>query len=168
MGSTAASPRCANSPCATQAQGAAGNRRQIEAVLTNRRASGYILTALNDGGSEFHAGILDLWRRPKTTYHDLPRLNRDRVLVLYGERAVVTRGDEAVVRLTVVDHVFAPAGGRILVQVCDPDGRTIAEEERTIPRDRASRSSARSACAPMARPGSTGSWRGSPGTRKGC
>jgi hypothetical protein len=118
---------------ATQAQGAAGNRRQIEAVLTNRRISGYILTALNDGGSEFHAGILDLWRRPKATYRDLPRLNRDRVLVLYGERAVVACGDEVVVRLTVVDHGFAPAGGLILVNVCNPDGHTIAEEERTIP-----------------------------------
>jgi hypothetical protein len=117
---------------ATQAQGAAGNRRQIEAVLTNRRVSGYILTAINDGGSEFHAGILDLWRRPKKTYHDLPRHNRDRVLVLFGERAVVTHGEEAIVRLTAVDHVFAPTG-KVLVQVCDPDGRTIAEEERTIP-----------------------------------
>jgi hypothetical protein len=118
---------------ATQAQGAAGNRRQIEAVLVNRRASGYILTALNDGGSEFHAGILDLWRRPKATYHDLPRLNRDRVLVLYAERAVVTCGDEAIVRLTVIDHAAAPGGDRIRISACRQDGRTVAEEERTIP-----------------------------------
>jgi beta-galactosidase len=118
---------------ATQAQGAAGNRRQIEAVLTNRRASGYILTALNDGGSEFHAGILDLWRRPKAAYHDLPRLNRDRVLVLYAERAVVACGDGADVRLTVIDHGPTPGSARILVSVCHHDGRTVAEEERTIP-----------------------------------
>jgi hypothetical protein len=102
-------------------------------VLTNRRVSGYILTAINDGGSEFHAGILDLWRRPKATYHDMPRLNNDRVIVLYGERAVVTCGDEAVVRLTIVDHVFAPASGQILVNVCDPNGRIIAEQELTVP-----------------------------------
>src|SRR4029078_12108224 len=118
---------------ATQAQGAAGNRRQIEAVLANRRASGYILTALNDGGSEFHAGILDIWRRPKAPYHDLPRLNRDRVLLIYAERAVVTCGDEAVVRMTVIDHVSAPGSGQILVSVCHQDDRTVAEEDWIIP-----------------------------------
>ena len=117
---------------ATQAQGAAGNRRQIEAVLTNRRASGYILTALNDGGSEFHAGILDVWRRRKAAYHDLARLNCDRVLVLYAERAVVACGDEAVVRVTVVDHGSPPGDSRMMVSLCHPDGRTIAEEEWTL------------------------------------
>jgi hypothetical protein len=118
---------------AAQAQQAMGNRRQIEAVLTNPRTSGYILTQLNDVGSEFHAGVIDLWRRPKATFHELKRLNRDRCLILTGARAVATCGETVNVTLTVVDRVPTPDGQRIGLVVCDPAGKVIAAEEREIP-----------------------------------
>ncbi|MGH2562581.1 MAG: glycoside hydrolase family 2 TIM barrel-domain containing protein, partial [Thermomicrobiales bacterium] len=118
---------------AAQAQQAAGNRRQIEAVMTNRRTSGYILTQLNDVGSEFHAGVVDLWRRPKATFHDLKRLNRDRCLVLFGARAVATLGEKLDVTLTVIDRAPSAGGERIALTVCDPVGNVIATDEREIP-----------------------------------
>lgn len=118
---------------AAQTQQATGNRREIEAVLTNRRTSGYILTQLNDVGSEFHAGIVDLWRRPKATFHDLKRLNRDRVLILFGSRAVATLGETVDVSLTVVDRLASPGGERVSITVSDPAGNVIATDEREIP-----------------------------------
>ena len=44
--------------------------------------SGYILTQLNDVAWEFHAGLLDIWRKPKPAYAASKRLNQPHVLIL--------------------------------------------------------------------------------------
>jgi hypothetical protein len=118
---------------AAQRQQATGNRRQIEALLTNPRISGYILTQLQDVCCEFHAGIIDLWRRPKTAFGELKRLNHDRCLVLRSERPVMVTGDRVDVALTLVDRVPVPAGGRVRLAVVDPAGAVIAGEDREVP-----------------------------------
>ena len=71
---------------ASQALQAAAVTRQIEAVLLNRRVSGFVVTQLNDVAWEFHAGLLDHWRQPKPVYYAVQRLNRPHCLVLHAAR----------------------------------------------------------------------------------
>ncbi len=118
---------------AAQEQQTLGNRRQIEAVMANPRTSGYILTQLNDVGSEFHAGIVDIWRRPKPVFAELKRLNQDRCLILFGNDAVVACNDTSSISLTVIDRRHFDPCDRVAVDVIDPNGAVLSHEERVIP-----------------------------------
>ena len=95
---------------ASQEVQARGNTRQVEALLVNPRVSGFLVTQLNDVAWEFHAGILDPWRKPKRTYDALKRLNQPSCLILKASDAVVTSGDRVDVTLTLVQR-FHP--GRV-------------------------------------------------------
>lgn len=100
---------------ATQQAQAAGLGRQVEALLANRRVSGFIVTQLNDVAWEFHAGILDHWRNPKPAYEAMKRLNRPQCLILHAASPVVTVGKRVEVALTLASR--APLGGTEQIQV---------------------------------------------------
>lgn len=117
---------------ASQEMQAQGNTRQIEALLANPRVSGFLVTQLNDVAWEFHAGILDPWRNPKLTYDALKRLNQPNCLILSAPRSVVTTGDQVEVTLTLVREISPDASQEILVTVCDPEGRELVRESRSV------------------------------------
>jgi hypothetical protein len=112
---------------------AAGNTQQIEALLTNPRISGYLVTQINDVSWEFHAGLLDLWRNPKPAYFAAQRVNRAHLLVLHPERETGVAGDEVPVQLTLINQVSLPDGVEIQVVLQAPDGREISRQAQPAP-----------------------------------
>ncbi len=89
---------------ASQALQAAGLVRQVEALLANRRLSGYCITQLNDVAWEFHAGLLDHWRNPKPAYEAMKRLHRPHAVILKSPSPVVACGERTPVALTLVSR----------------------------------------------------------------
>jgi hypothetical protein len=116
-----------------QRQQALGNRRQIEAVLTNPRISGYTVTQLNDVCCEFHAGLLDIWRRPKEVFYEYKRLQQDRVLIVETSRATVATGQSYGVNVTLVDRVSVAVSDQVTVSVSDQTGRQIQSNDFAAP-----------------------------------
>jgi beta-galactosidase len=104
---------------------AAGNTRHIEAVLANPRISGYVLTQLNDVAWEFHAGLLDIWRRPKLAYTAVKRLNQAHVLILNLPKNVMPQDSELFLSLTLLNRTRLPGPYQISVQLLDPDGKEV-------------------------------------------
>ena len=115
---------------AAQAQHAAGNTNQIEAVLANPRISGYCITQLNDVSWEFHAGLLDLWRNPKPAYFASQRLNRPQVLILHSAAPVATTGAALHLRLTQVNRAPLAGQASIELSLVGPAGQTTKLERR--------------------------------------
>jgi beta-galactosidase len=112
---------------------AAGNTRHIEAVLANPRVSGYILTQLNDVAWEFHAGILDIWRRPKLAYDAVKRLNRKHVLILNIPNPVISQDSKLELSLTLVNREPLTGPDQICIQLFDPDGKEIFNISQEAP-----------------------------------
>jgi beta-galactosidase len=108
---------------ASQALQAAGIACQLEALLCNPRVSGYVMTQLNDVSSEFHAGLLDLWRNPKPAYYASQRLNRPQVIILRAAAPVVAAGEPLSAALTLVNCAPLAPGMRVIVSVRDPAGQ---------------------------------------------
>ena len=104
---------------------AAGNRRQIEAVMVNPRVSGYVITQFNDVSYEFHAGIVDLWRNPKLAYYKSQRLNQPHVVVMRARQFCALPGEQVVIDLTLVNRAAAPASGMLEVSARDSAGREV-------------------------------------------
>ena len=110
-----------------------GNRRQIEAMLINRRVSGYSITQLADVGSEFHAGILDLWRRPKPGYDEILRLQQPRTIVLdLGSRAVIA-GAPVRIDPWVIDQFHISKRDILEVTITDTEGAVRSEHVLQVP-----------------------------------
>jgi beta-galactosidase len=112
---------------------ARGNTRQVEALLANPRVSGFLVTQLNDVAWEFHAGILDQWRKPKQAYFALERVNQPHCVMLKAADAVVTSGDRVDVALTLVQRGPSQADEQVVVTVTTPAGRALATERRAVP-----------------------------------
>jgi len=103
----------------------AANKRMIEAVRCNPEVAGYCIHALTDGDWILGAGLLDLFRQPKTyAYEATKAASRPRILSIrirprnvYAERG--TRIEIAGVNeLDVVR-------GTLRVEVADADGGTV-------------------------------------------
>ncbi|UCC64406.1 MAG: beta galactosidase jelly roll domain-containing protein, partial [Anaerolineae bacterium] len=118
---------------ATQAQQAAGLKHQVEALLVNRRVSGYVVTQLNDVAWEFHAGVLDPWRQPKPAYEALKRLNGPHCVVLKAARPVVTGGDTVDVAITLVSQNPLPSEAQLYMTVHDPRGKEVEARQQRAP-----------------------------------
>jgi len=110
-----------------------GNTRHIEAVLANPRISGFILTQLNDVAWEFHAGLLDIWRRPKLAYAAVKRLNQDHVLILNIPNPVISQDSKLELSLTLVNQEPLTGPDQICVQLLDPDGKEILNVSQEAP-----------------------------------
>jgi hypothetical protein len=111
---------------------AIGNTRQLEALLTNPRISGYVITQYNDVAWEFHAGLLDLWRNPKAAYEAALRINRPQVLILRARQATASPGDRVNVDLTLVIRTSLQTKGRVCVEVFDPSKNEVVGYEREV------------------------------------
>jgi beta-galactosidase len=117
----------------TQEAQAVGLTRQIEALLTNPRVSGFIVTQLNDVSWEFHAGVLDHWRNPKRVYYALKRLHQPQCLVLKAARPVAACGEEVEVALTLVNSLPLVGAGRVEVMVIPPGGTAEVAYRKPAP-----------------------------------
>ena len=112
---------------------ALGNTQQLEAVLSNPRISGYVITQFNDVAWEFHAGLLDLWRNPKLAYYAAQRLNRPYLIVLHARQAAAHLHDRVDIDLSLVCRdPSSSTHGVISIQVTSPLGEVIAREEVKI------------------------------------
>ncbi len=118
---------------ATQDAQAAGNVRQVEAVLANRRVSGYVVTQLNDVAWEFHAGLLDLWRNPKKVYWAMQRLNRPHCLILKAATPVAACGQRVPLSLTLVNAVPLAEKSVLSTVVCDPQQIALSTQVMDAP-----------------------------------
>jgi len=106
----------------------AANRRMIEAVRCNPAVQGYCIHALTAGDWIIGAGLLDLFRNPKTyAYEATKAANRPRILSIrvrprnvYAERG--TR-----IEITAVNE-RAAAAGRLTVAVVGRDGAAAYTE----------------------------------------
>lgn len=112
---------------------AAGNTRHIEALLANPRISGYILTQLNDVAWEFHAGLLDIWRRPKLAYAAVKRLNQTHVLILNILKTVIAHDSKLALSLTLINRAPLPGRHQVSVRLLDPDGKEVSNILREAP-----------------------------------
>lgn len=110
---------------AAQDAQAAGNVRQVEAVLANRRTSGYVITQLNDVAWEFHAGLLDLWRNPKKAYWAMQRPNRPQCIIMKAARPVVACGQSVPLSITMVNSAPLAGGSTLSIAACDGQGQTL-------------------------------------------
>jgi len=118
----------------TQELQAIGNTRHIEAVLANPRISGYVLTQLNDVAWEFHAGLLDIWRRPKLAYEAVKRLNQPHILILNIPKATTSPESKLALSLTLINRAPMASPGQISVQLFDPNGKEVAKIQLEAPR----------------------------------
>ena len=118
---------------AAQEQQSSGNIRQIEAIMANPRTSGYCLTQLNDLSWEFHAGILDVWRRPKRVYEALKRVNRPRCLILMAASRVAACNSQTPMIVTLVDDIPVAEPATVHVTVADETGAQRASFRLNVP-----------------------------------
>ena len=111
---------------------ALGNTQQLEAVLTNPRVSGYIITQLNDVAWEFHGGLVDLWRNPKLSYNAALRLNQAHVLVLRLRETTAKPGDCVEIEMHVVNDDKSTLPGQLCVNIYDPENKPVLTSEENI------------------------------------
>jgi hypothetical protein len=99
---------------------AIGNTQHLEAVFSNPRISGYVITQLNDVSYEFHAGLLDLWRNPKVAYAAAKAANQPRLLVLKPKKEVAVPGETIDVKITLVNGLALPPETQLRVGISSP------------------------------------------------
>lgn len=110
-----------------------GNTQQVEALLTNPRVSGYMITQINDVAWEFHAGLLDVWRKPKPAYPAACRVNQLNVIVLRAARPNAAIGESVAVDLTLVCRLPLRSDAQIQLSVLDPSLQEITRNLLPVP-----------------------------------
>ncbi|TWT84061.1 Beta-glucuronidase [Planctomycetes bacterium CA13] len=105
------------------------NKRMIEAVRSNPLVSGYCIHALSAGDWIMGAGLIDLWRRPKShAYEATKAANQPRILVIRmsPRNVYASRGSE----LQVVGvNEQASLNGILTVQMTSKSGETVFSNE---------------------------------------
>jgi beta-galactosidase len=104
------------------------NKLQIEAVRINPQVKGYCVHALTGGDWIMGAGLLDLWREPKTdVYEGTKAANQPRILSLRVNPRNVFAERGTTVAITGVNELEA-VEGTLKVQVLAEDGTLVFEE----------------------------------------
>jgi len=111
----------------------AANKRMIEAVRSNPNVDGYCIHALAAGDWILGAGLIDLWRQPKShAYEATKTANRPRILSIrmLPRNVYATRGsDIEVVGVNELDALNAT----LTVQVVSEDGKAVLRKEIETP-----------------------------------
>lgn len=111
---------------------AIGNTQHMEALFSNPRISGYVVTQLNDVAYEFHAGLLDLWRHPKLALAAAQQTNQPVLLVLKAPSEAALPGDEVEVDITLVNRIPLPDGTQLRASVYFP-GEVVVAGQYPVP-----------------------------------
>jgi beta-galactosidase len=107
----------------------AANKRMIEAVRCNPDVNGYCIHALAAGDWILGAGLIDLWRNPKTyAYEGTKAANQPRILVIrmFPRNVYASRGSR--IEITGINEL-APLKATLTVQVVSQDGETVLSRE---------------------------------------
>lgn len=106
------------------------NRRMIEAVRCNPNVAGYCIHALTAGDWIIGAGLLDLWRNPKThAYMDTRAANRPRLLSISVRPRNVYAERGTTIEITGVNELAA-IEGLLQVSVVDGAGKEVFTQSR--------------------------------------
>lgn len=101
------------------------NKRMIEAVRCNPNVKGYCIHALADGDWIIGAGLLDLWRNPKTyAYEATKAASRPRILSIRVQPRNVYADRGTKIEITGVNETDAIQGD-LKVQVTAADGKIV-------------------------------------------
>ncbi len=101
------------------------NKRMIEAVRSNPAVAGYCIHALTAGDWILGAGLLDLWRNPKTyAYEATKAANRPRILSIRVRPRNVYADRGTKIEITGVNDADAICG-TLKVAVAARDGRIV-------------------------------------------
>jgi hypothetical protein len=110
----------------------AANKRMIEAVRCNPNIKGYCIHALAAGDWILGAGLIDLWRQPKSYAYEATRAaNQPRILsIRMSPRNVyASRGSELAV---VGVNEMTPLKATLTVQVVSAAGETVFRRETDL------------------------------------
>jgi len=101
------------------------NKRMIEAVRCNAQVQGYCIHALTAGDWIIGAGLLDLFRNPKTyAYEGTKAANQPRTLSIRVRPRNVYADRGTKIDITGVNELAA-VKGRLKVEVVSEDGKTV-------------------------------------------
>ena len=111
----------------------AANRRMIEAVRSNPEVDGYCIHALVAGDWIMGAGLLDLWRNPKSyAYAGTRAANQPRILVIrmkprnmYAERGTI-------LEVTGINEL-SPVEARLKIDIVSATGHVVYNEQLNTP-----------------------------------
>ncbi len=101
------------------------NKLQVEAVRCNPKVIGYCVHALTGGDWIMGAGLIDLWRNPKTyVYEGTKAANQPRIAPIRVFPRNVYAGQGAKIQITGVNELDG-ISGKLKVEVVGVDGKSI-------------------------------------------
>ncbi len=108
------------------------NKRMIEAVRCNPLVIGYCVHALTAGDWIMGAGLLDLFRNPKTyAYEGTQAANRPRILAIRMHPRNVYSSQGTQIEITAANERHA-IGGILKVEIVSSDGRVVFNREANV------------------------------------
>ena len=108
------------------------NKLMIEAVRSNPRVKGYCVHALTAGDWIMGAGLLDLWRNPKTeVYEETKAANQPRIASIRVWPRNVYAQQGAKIEITGVNELVA-VSGELKVEVVGSDGKAVFSRKTNV------------------------------------
>ena len=110
----------------------AANKRMIEAVRCNPEVKGYCIHALVAGDWIIGAGLLDLWRNPKTyVYEGTKAANQPRIISIRMHPRNVYAEQGTKIEITGVNEL-AGIKGYLKAEIVSDDGRSVFTKEANV------------------------------------
>jgi beta-galactosidase len=110
----------------------AANKRMIEAVRCNPDVKGYCIHALVAGDWIIGAGLLDLWRNPKTyAYEGTKAANQPRIISIRMLPRNIYAEQGTKIEITGVNEL-AGIKGTLKVEIVSDDGSTVFTKETNV------------------------------------
>ena len=105
------------------------NKRMLEASRCNPNVKGYCVHALAGGDWVLGAGLIDLWRTPKTAAYDMTReANQSRIVSIRMLPRNVYAGKGAQLKITAVNEL-EKFDAKALVEIISKTGKTVFTKE---------------------------------------
>ena len=115
-----------------QAIHGAANKRMIEAVRSNPKVAGYCIHALSAGDWILGAGLLDIWRNPKSdAYESTKAANQPRIVSIRMSPRNVYAEKGARLTITGINNLEAQ-DAMLSVQIVSKSGETILSKNQEL------------------------------------
>lgn len=108
-----------------QAIHGAANKRMIEAVRSNPEVDGYCIHALVAGDWILGAGLIDLWRNPKSyAYEGTKAANHPQIVSIRTKPRNIVAGDGAVLEITGINELDSE-NARLQIEIVSENGDVV-------------------------------------------